>query len=200
MSGSTGKQYETMRKLVANYEFVTFELTTEKKDQNPALSMYEIPPSVVSAMSDKTYEGPVFYKCTSTSKTFMHNGNIDKQILIVLDNIGVIGLEDLSEGLIARAKKGRKKPIPKALRMDSNTGVTLEDLALRWEVELEKKVKSGDTMRCAGFRVFFKWGEYECMALIRRYKSDCAVPVWNVPCWLEKGHPAGDNEDLDIKT
>ena len=92
MSGSTEKQYETMRKLVANYEFVTFELTTEKKDQNPALSMYEIPPSVVSAMSDKTYEGPVFYKCTSTSKTFMHNGNIDKQILIVLDNIGFIGL------------------------------------------------------------------------------------------------------------
>ena len=84
--------------------------------------------------------------------------------------------------------------------MDSNLSVTLKDLALKWEIELEKKVKSGDTMWYAGFRILKKRGEYECMALIRRYKPDCAVPVWNVSYWLEKGHPAGDNEDLDVKT
>ena len=47
VSGSTKEQYETTHKLVLNYELVTLELTSEKIDQNPALSIYDIPPSVV---------------------------------------------------------------------------------------------------------------------------------------------------------
>ena len=139
----------------------------------------------------------------------MHNGNIDKYALVVLDHLGIISLEDLTDGLVTRKKPGRKRALADGLTKEDDGTVSLESRIVKLRKLIKAKTNAGATMWFSGHRIMREWGGSECVALIRRYippKGKRTVgPAgepdhkWNVYYYMDKGGPNGDNEDLTLE-